>query len=602
MRILHLLSQTAMTGAEAYAKELVDHQFLDGNLVFVISDKIHVPLATNWISKPLSTSSFFIRLKNIIFLRKFIKSKQIELIHCHSRGAVRHAYWAKWGLKVAMVSTIHGRQHSSISKRLFDSYGELKLLVCENLKTQFIRDFKVKASSLRISRNPFSTEQYPFQNTITLEKRWAYIGRASGPKGKVIKEFFQKELFSYLKNHPQVKMDLIIPHAADFGDEFLNEIKKYTQIQLMGPYSSLSEIYPRYSLIFAAGRVAVEALLSGIPVIAIGEYTSLGLVRPGNFDECLKTNFGDMGTDDLSRYDFKMMMHNLDQHISDTERKMLSDLCKQNYSKTQVLKQVTSAYNDAVFKVHVPQHLPILMYHKIPLQELQSKHRIFVRKDDFEKHLFFLANNQYTCLHFQDLKDFMSGKRPYSEFPKKPLILTFDDGYRDNLTNALPLLEKYQIKATIFLLSDHSITYNFWDENDETTPSEIMSLTEKKILARSPFIEVGSHGIDHPKLTEISSTEALKQMQESKKQLENDLNKPVCCFAYPFGLSSNSLQTLCEEAGYDFAVNTDHGGLHMYENRFALFRVNIFPEDSVAVLKKKTSRFYRKYFYLKRGH
>jgi hypothetical protein len=53
--------------------------------------------------------------------------------------------------------------------------------------------------------------------------------------------------------------------------------------------------------------------------------------------------------------------------------------------------------------------------------------------------------------------------------------------------------------------------------------------------------------------------------------------------------------------GYDFAVNTDSGGLHHEENPYAIFRINIFPEDGPAQLRKKTSSWYRKYFYLKRG-
>src|SRR5690606_15080536 len=104
-----------------------------------------------------------------------------------------------------------------------------------------------------------------------------------------------------------------------------------------------------------------------------------------------------------------------------------------------------------------------LMYHKVPDINIESRHRIFVNKDNFEKHLQFYKSQGFTTLHFSELAEYWSLKRDPSTFPKKPLILTFDDGYIDNLKNAGPLLQKYGFKAVIYLLADNEVRYNYWD-------------------------------------------------------------------------------------------------------------------------------------------
>lgn len=599
MRILHLLSQTVLTGAEVYAKELIEYQVQAGHEVFVISDKFHVPIPVSWQSIPLAKNGFITRYKNILQLRNYLQQHKIEVIHCHSRGAVRHAWVARLKLKIAMVTTIHGQQHSSLSKKIIDHYGDIKILICENLFADMVNKFNIRKQTMRLVRNPFNVDHFPFQTQLIQEKKWAYIGRASGPKGKKIISLFENTIFHVLKNNPNISIDLITPEPKDFGNDFLNKIAGYPQIKILGPFPNLHGVYKNYSLIFGAGRVAVESLLSGIPVYSIGEFASLGQVTTNNFADCLKSQFGDIGHCDIKESEIKPNFEI--KEYSQHERRQLRELCQIHFSADNIQFKIINIYKDAIFKVHQPKWIPILMYHKVPDTELQSQHRIFVTKNNLAKHFHFFKAKRFNTLSFFDLAEFWNLNRSYAEFPKKPLILTFDDGYKDNLYNLLPLLIKFQFKATVFILADHQIKENIWDSTTGEPGAQLLDLDEKKILAKNPLIEIGSHGFDHQRLTDISQQNALSQMKKSKEFLENDLNTKVTAFAFPYGSTNAQLPSLCEESGYQFAVNTDSGGMHIFENRFGIFRVNIFPEDGSLELFKKTSTWYRKYFFYKRN-
>ena len=610
MRILHLLSQTQLTGAEVYAQQLIDWQVSEGHHVFVISDKIHVPLKTAWTSMPLSKSKIFDRISTFFKLRSFLKTNKIELLHCHSRGAVRHASLARKFLPVAMVTTVHGKQHSSWSKRLIDSYGEYKILICENLFRQFEMDFKISRRTLRLLRNPFSTKDFHFQDELPARVRWAFVGRSTGPKGERLRELFANGLFEYLKSHPHIEFDLIAPHPENWGDDLLKKLRTLGhRVQVLGEVHDLKSHLKNYQVVLAAGRVAMEALLTGIQVIGFGEAESLGLITGQNFDKALTSNFGDISSGEVSSVDSQLLLQALDRclntPLNKSERMSLRTAVANQYNGEAILPLILETYKAALFKRRTPRWIPIFMYHKIPSTEIKTQHRIFVTAENFKQHLEFFKKKNCTTLGFSDLLDFWNGTKDYAHFPRRPLLLTFDDGYVDNLENALPLLQQYNMKATIYLLADHRITENTWDlspsKGSQETAHKLMSLEQKRQIAKSGVFEIGSHGIDHISLPKADDLEVLRQLKDSKKTLENDLNVEVLSFAYPFGDIDPRLPTLARAAGYSFAVNTDRGGLELSENPWSLFRVNIFPEDGPNQLRKKLSPWYRLYFWIKRG-
>jgi peptidoglycan/xylan/chitin deacetylase (PgdA/CDA1 family) len=350
----------------------------------------------------------------------------------------------------------------------------------------------------------------------------------------------------------------------------------------------------------------MECLFSKTPLLAIGEYCSHGILTPSRLCGALTSNFGDIGALEVeSPLDLEEISKEVSNFLqgqgpAESELETLRKRAEIEFSARVVHDEVMESYRAAIFKCHVPHWIPVLMYHKIPDQNIQSRHRIFVSKDNFRKHLRFFRKRGLTSLTFQDLVQFWTGKRPYQEFPKKPLILTFDDGYEDNLKNAQAPLKEFGFRATIFLLANHSIVENTWDADTGEEPSKLMTLSEKQQLD-SKVWEIGSHGFNHLHLPQVPEPAAIREMQESKLSLKRDLQQPVYSFAYPFGSTNAHIASLAREAGYKFAVNTDQGGLHLADQPHSIFRVNIFPEDGPFDLWKKTSPWYRRYFFRKRG-
>lgn len=612
MRILQLLSQMQPTGAEAYAITLANWLTDHGHDVFIISDRIHVKTRQPYFPLAVHDRSAAARLKSTLYLRKFLREHKIQVIHCHSRAAARLAYWATRGTKVAVVSTIHGRQPISLSKKLLDIYGEKSICICENLTTKLSTKLGMNERKMRLVRNPVNSKKLPMVEELSHQQRIAWIGRFTGPKGLRAQEFIQKTVPELLKKFPELQIEVIGGNPQLLGNDTMSRVfalqEKYPKrLHIHTHLENLDDELSKFQLVLGAGRVAISSLMRGIPTYAIGEYCAEGLVTAETLDRAMASNFGDIGADGkaTSPIDFSKLTSEAvsllenPEKLSCSERHGLREVVFRNYDQDRVCQKIFNTYKSAYFLKNYSLHIPMLMYHKVPDQPLQTQHRIFVTKDTFKSHLQFFKERGFTTLNFKDLEDFRSGTRDFNEFPKKPLVLTFDDGYVDNLANAAPLLKEYGMKAVIFLLADHTLESNSWDADGKEPLQPLMNREQKKELLKYNY-EIGSHGFRHRKITEMTDAEAIHELVESKKVLEQDFGN-ITTYAFTYGITSPRAADLAEEAGYSFAVNTDTGGLHHEENPFAIFRINIFPEDGPAQLRKKTSTMYRKYFYMKRG-
>ena len=179
------------------------------------------------------------------------------------------------------------------------------------------------------------------------------------------------------------------------------------------------------------------------------------------------------------------------------------------------------------------------------------------------------------------------------------MVLTFDDGYRDNLETASPLLKKYGFRAQLFLLADTNINSNVWDADGSEPAHEIMSSAERQAWKASAY-EIGSHGFRHQKITEFSLEEAQKEISNSKLALEDEFKVPVQSFAFTYGITRLEGAEMAQRAGYEYALNTDTGGMLIEEDPYSIFRVNIFPNETTSSLRKKTAKWYRRYYKFKR--
>lgn len=608
MNILHILSQVEVTGAETYAVTLADHQIQKGNKVFIISDTLKTPTNAQFFSYPIHNRKYFQRIKNIFYIRKFIKEHQIDIVNTHSRAGSWVAYFALKGTGVPLISTVHGRQHLHVSTSAYDIYGDKVIAVCEHLKTHLIKEVRLKPSKILHIPNAIDFDKFTIHNSqFTIRNSLfsiSIIGRTSGPKGKNTEQIILKVLPELLKKHSSLKINIIGGKPQQhFSKEVRNKVATLNHqynnaINLVGYVSNINEFMLQSTVVIGSGRVAMEALFNNIPTIALGESAYHGLVTNENKQEVMSSNFGDMLADaEMPPIQFEQLIKDLisffENNVSNQQpvnRNWIVD----TFNVEKIAQQIQEVYQSACIQKKHPHWIPVLMYHKIPDQKINSKHKIFITKNDFEKQLQFFKSRGLQPITFKDYDDFRTGKKALKDFPEKPIFLTFDDAYLDNYTNAFPLLKKYGFKGVIYTLADSSITDNRWDVA-EGEPIEPLMNNKLKLEMKNYGIEFGSHSNTHPKLTEISIDEVTREISDSKKILEKNLETSVLSFAYPYGKCNECIKELAKQVGYKYAVATDSGGMTIEDDQFQIYRVNVFPNESYFSLYKKTSSWYRKY-------
>ncbi len=606
MRILHLLSQIEVTGAEVYAVQLADDQIAAGNQVWIMSDTLHTVTIADYIPLSLHIRTVAQRWRNIKQVRKFIKQYKVDIVHAHSRAAIWVGYFATFKTKVPLVSTIHGRQKYSMSKRLWDMYGDRVIAICENVKKQIINEVHVKPNKIAIIPNGinFSLPQHRMQpqgNTLIV------AGRTTGPKGEILARLLIDVFPLLLAEDSRLNIQLIggkkesLSIAAQQQLEAL-QIKYPQRLSCLGFVKHLSEYLMTAKCIIAAGRIAIEALALGVPVIAVGEASLVGLIDEQNIAQGMASNFGDIATAyQASPIQFNYLPSAINRVFAGfTLPHTIVDKVRKTYALSHVAVEVMQTYRTAVIEKRHPKHIPILMYHKVLPQAEFSQHKTYVTSKRFAKHMRFLAKHHFTPLTFKDYFAFRDGQLSLIDFPKKPIIITFDDGYLNNFQYALPIMQRYNFTAVIFALGDLNLQHNQWDAMMGEPRHVLMDCQQLKELSIAGF-EIGAHSLTHPDLTKLSPSKAYTEILQSKKNLEVALQQTIISFAYPYGRYNVEVKDLVKKAGFYCAVATDTGGLRLEDDKFAIFRVNVMPGDHWGQFFKKTSSWYRGRYWRKRG-
>ena len=177
----------------------------------------------------------------------------------------------------------------------------------------------------------------------------------------------------------------------------------------------------------------------------------------------------------------------------------------------------------------------------------------------FEEQIQTLQNAHYTFITARELGDILDGKM---QAPKKPIILTFDDGHWDLDTSVLPILKKYHVHATAYIVPGFIGT-----NTDSLTPSQLQDVIS------SGLIDVGAHTVHHISLKGKSLAEQKYEIDTSKTMLEQQYHIHVYSFAYPYGTFDQTTINLVKQAGFTTAASTIAGNEQSNKNRFFLFRV-----------------------------
>ncbi|MBM3246744.1 MAG: polysaccharide deacetylase family protein [Candidatus Omnitrophica bacterium] len=233
--------------------------------------------------------------------------------------------------------------------------------------------------------------------------------------------------------------------------------------------------------------------------------------------------------------------------------------------------------------------VPILAYHSINPVENPRIERLIVPPEVFERQMRFLKEHRYNVMPLEALADLIRAKK---RIPGRTCAITFDDGYKDNYTYAFPILKKYNLPATMFVIINEV----------GRTQNDRLSWDELKAMQASGIITIGSHALGPEPLINIKSKADLKsQIFDSKKILEARLARPVNMFCYPEGRFNEEIRQLVVDAGYKLAAATSPGSNFSKDDVFLLKRLRISRNcNNLFIFWFKLSGYYT--FFKERRH
>jgi len=201
--------------------------------------------------------------------------------------------------------------------------------------------------------------------------------------------------------------------------------------------------------------------------------------------------------------------------------------------------------------------IPVLMYHSI---DYEKGNELRLPKEQFKEQMKYLKDNGYTTLTLNELYNFLEKNKP---IPEKSIVITLDDGYVDNYTNAYPILKELGLNATVFV-----VTSNIDKDKRTLTSEQIKEMDEAGI-------QIASHTYNHDKLDDLPYEKQLQTMKKSKDDLEKILNHKVDFIAYPYGKWNEESIKAAKDARYKMAFTTQGGWSNKQDGIYTLNRVYI---------------------------
>ncbi len=225
----------------------------------------------------------------------------------------------------------------------------------------------------------------------------------------------------------------------------------------------------------------------------------------------------------------------------------------------------------------------ILMYHMISEPQTKKEVKYACPPKQFEQHLQMLLSSGFKPISIKAVEEYYIHHTP---LPDKAFLVTLDDGFEDNYSNAFPILKRYQIPAVIYLATGLIGKTNQWMTMPTFSERKMLSWMQIKKMA-SQGIDFGSHTVTHPKLNELDDDNVGKELVQSKKVIEEHLGVECQHFAYPYGLLTEKTRELVQQAGFKTACTTRSGFNNVERNPLTLHRIEVYGDDSASKLKQK---------------
>jgi peptidoglycan/xylan/chitin deacetylase (PgdA/CDA1 family) len=210
--------------------------------------------------------------------------------------------------------------------------------------------------------------------------------------------------------------------------------------------------------------------------------------------------------------------------------------------------------------------VPVLMYHEIADVTATSS-GLAVAPEAFADQLAYLHDAGFTAVTAGALAKILADGA--GTLPERPVVLTFDDGYGDFHSQALPLLKQYGHTATVFPTTGWIGT-----ELGPRWPRWMLNWRELSEIAEAG-IEIGAHSHEHPELDRLSDDKLRDELEGPKRMLEDKLGLAVPGLSYPFGLWNAKARRAAREAGYTYAYAVGNAMATSGSDAFTLPRLTV---------------------------
>lgn len=228
-----------------------------------------------------------------------------------------------------------------------------------------------------------------------------------------------------------------------------------------------------------------------------------------------------------------------------------------------------------------PTVIPILLYHSLKAEATEPYRRFSMDPGQFAEQMEHIAGGGYTSFTVAQLLAALAD--PAGALPERPIVITFDDGFEEMHSVALPVLTRLGLQSTAYIVTAHLGGTSRWlaplgeGERPMLSPSQVRDLDEAGI-------EIGAHGHRHHALDEMPFSLAASEIDTCRVRLEEIVNHAVVTFAYPYGYHTRRIKRYLEASGFESACGVKQALSHPGDDRFALARAIVGSDLSMTGL------------------
>ena len=221
--------------------------------------------------------------------------------------------------------------------------------------------------------------------------------------------------------------------------------------------------------------------------------------------------------------------------------------------------------------------VPVLMYHEVSPSPHPAFRRYTVTVRAFTRQMRWLAALGYGTI---DLDTLVRARQGRGALPRRPVVITFDDGFQGCADHAVPVLRSHGFTAAFYLVTGLVGATSRWLRAELGMELPLMDWDTIRALAAEGF-QCGAHSVTHPRLPGLDPSRRRAELVDARKRLEDELERPVLHLAYPYGAYDPAVRAAAAEAGYVTACSTRAGLSGADDDLLALRRVTVYGHDSL---------------------